>query len=134
MPPVASTLDPQTQADIDFVVREFSNHVRRDEIKQSMMARRSLSWSEAEEFVSYVESNYRRSIVARQTPLFLFLAVGSLIVGCALLAYVVFQLHQYGIPASRLATRRLIGEGITGAVLLLSGFVGLIQTIAALRE
>lgn len=127
------TPDPQLQADIDFVVREFSNHVRRDEIKQNMMARRGLSWNEAEEFVGYVETNHRRSIAARQMPLFLVLAVGSLVVGCALLSYAGVRLVD-NIPDSRLDMRRIIGGLVTGAMLLLGGIVGLIQTFAALRK
>lgn len=125
---------PQTQADIDFVVGEFSNHTRRDEIKQNMMMRRGLSWSEAEEFVSHVEQNYGRAIVARQTPLFLLMAIGSLIVGCALLIYVIWQLQTYGMPVSRFDVRRIVGGAVTGGLLFISGVVGLIQTMAALRK
>jgi hypothetical protein len=129
----APALDPQMQADIDFVVREFSNHVRREEIKQQVMMRRGLSWNEAEEFVSFVETNYRRNIAARQTPLFLVLGIGSLIAGFLMLVYVIWRL-QSGIPLNPLAMRSIIGSGVTGALLFVGGIIGLIQTLAALRK
>lgn len=127
------TPDPQLQADIDFVVREFSNHVRRNEIKQSMMERRNLTWNEAEQFVSYVESNHRRSIAVRQLPLFVVLAIGSLVGGCALLSYTGVRLID-GIPESPFVMRRLFGGLMTGGTMFLGGIVGFWQTFAALHK
>lgn len=127
------TPDPQLQADIDFVVREFSNHVRRNEIKQSMMERRDLTWNEAEHFVSFVETNYRHSIAARQTPLFLVLAIGSLIGGCGLLGYAVVVLVHGG-PPSPLEMRVIYRSAAGGTAMFVGGIVGFWQTFAALLK
>lgn len=126
-------LDQPMQADIDFVVREFSNHVRRNEIKQSMMERRGLSWNEAEEFVSYVEQHHRHSIAARQMPFLVFLAIASLISGCALLGYTLWLL-RFGIPRNPLMIRPLLWMLGTSAAMLIGGVVGLVQTLTALYK
>lgn len=125
-------LDPQTETDINFVVRELSSQVRRDEIKQHMMARRGISWDEAEEFVAFVERTYRQDIALRQTPLLLVLAFASIIGGVGLVLYAIWRLRS-GIPLTPRGHSRLVGSLGAGVFLIISGIVGLIQTVAALR-
>jgi hypothetical protein len=121
----------QFEADITFVVGEFGKHVGREAVVRGLIERRGCSWSEAEEFIAFVELKHRTRIAARQSPLLIFLGTLTLIAGlvaltrCSLL--ISWQLRATGFFDPRL----FIGAA-TGLAMISGSLIGLWQTIRSL--
>jgi hypothetical protein len=69
-----------------FIIKELGRHHSHKEIVEKICRRSTLNWTEAEQLVVLVEAQHRRVIASRQTPLLLFISVGTLILGIGLLA------------------------------------------------
>ncbi len=113
------------------VVNDLSKHRSRNEIVRMLCEECAMNWTEAEQFVKKVEAENAHTIARKQGPLMLFLSIGSLLVGAALLAYgaeffmALFQGNALSIVLSaRSAYIRLAGS-VTGLGMVIGGFIGL---------
>jgi hypothetical protein len=70
-----------------FIIKELSKHRDRKDIVQKICEREGLNWKDADRLITLVEANYRRTIATRQSPLLLFLSIGTLLLGIGLLAF-----------------------------------------------
>ncbi len=119
--------EPLTQR----VVNELSKHRSRNEIIRMLCEEGGMNWTAAEQFVKKVEAEHAHTIARKQGPLMIFLSIGSLLVGAALLAYgaeffaALFQGDALSIILSaRSAYLRLAGS-VTGLGMVIGGFIGL---------
>ncbi len=113
------------------VVDELSRHRSRNEIIRSVCEESSMNWPQAEQFVQKVETEHAHTIARKQSPLMIFLSIGSLLVGAALLAYgaeffvALFKGDALSVILSaRSAYLRLISS-LTGLGMVIGGLIGL---------
>ncbi len=122
------------------VVKELARQRSRNEIIRTLCEESSMNWPEAEQFVKKVEAEHAHAIARKQGPLMVFLSIGSLLVGAALLAYgaeffmALFQGDALSIILSaRNAYLRLIGS-LTGLGMVIGGLIGLYNTMQRFFE
>src|SRR5512138_174998 len=120
------------------IVKDLAKHRSRNEITRSVCEEGGLNWPEAERLIKEVEQEHSRTIARRQGPLMIFLSIGTLLIGIALLIYglefftAFFQgntLEQ--VLSLRSAYLRLIG-GFTGLAMTAGGLIGLWKTVTPL--
>jgi hypothetical protein len=70
-----------------FIIKELSHHHDRGEIIRKVCEQTTLSWSEAERTMENVAAQNKKKIAARQSPLLIFMSIGTLVIGIGLLAY-----------------------------------------------
>jgi hypothetical protein len=114
-----------------FIIKELGKHHDRKEIVRKVCEQSQLTWKEAEQLITLVESQHKRTIAGRQTPLLLFLSIGTLLIGLGLLAFnlqILFAFFQSDVLGQVLSLQssyyRLIGL-ITGLGMTVGGLVGL---------
>lgn len=122
------------------VVNDIARHRSRNEIIRAICEETSMNWPEAEQFVKKIEMEHAHAIAGKQSPLMVFLSVGSLLIGLALLAYGAefFMAFFSGSPLSailsiRSAYLRLAGS-LTGLGMVIGGLIGLYNTFARYFE
>jgi hypothetical protein len=69
-----------------FIIKELAKHSDRKDIVRKVCARAELAWKDAERLIALVEAQHRQSINIPRTPWLLFLSIGTLLLGIALLA------------------------------------------------
>lgn len=121
-----------------FIIKELGKHHDRKEIIRNVCERSELDWKGAERLVALVESEHKGTITSRQTPLLLFLSIGTLLIGLGLLAFnmqIVVAFFQKDVLSQILALQsgyyRLIGL-ITGLGMTVGGLVGLWKAFGSL--
>jgi hypothetical protein len=120
-----------------FIVKELSRHHDRNEIVRSVCERSTLGWDQAERLIAEVEFQNKRKIATRQSPLLIFMSIGTLVIGIGLLAYnmelliAIFNLDLLNqILSLRSGYYRLAGL-VTGAGMIIGGFYGSWNVIAS---
>jgi hypothetical protein len=121
-----------------FIIKELGKHHAHKDIIQKVCERSTLNWKEAEELIILVEAQNKRAIAGRQTPLLLFISVGTLLVGIGLLAFnmqVISTFIQKDIVGQVLSVQssyyRLAGL-VTGLGMTAGGMVGLWRAFGAI--
>ncbi len=122
------------------VVEELSKHHSSNEIVRMVCEETGVNWSEAEHMVKQVVTEHARTIVRRQSPLLIFLSIGSLVIGAAMLAYSAefFMAFFQGQPldmilSARMGYYRIVGA-LTGTGMVIGGLLGLYNTFAKYFE
>jgi hypothetical protein len=121
-----------------FVVKELSKHHDHKEIIRRVCERGGLTWKDAERFVTLVEAQHRRTIAVRQTPLLLFISIGTLLLGIGLLAFNMqfllgfFQKDMLGQVLSLQSSYYQILSLITGFGMTVGGLIGLWRAFGAI--
>ncbi len=69
-----------------FIIKELSKRRDRKDIVRKVCERAELAWKDAERLITLVEAQHRQSIKIPRTPWLLFLSIGTLLLGIALLA------------------------------------------------
>ena len=120
-----------------FIIKELGKHHSHKEIIEKICQQSTLNWTEAEQLVVLVEAQHRRVIAGRQTPLLLFISIGTLLLGVGLLAMnlqVLTGLFQKDLLAQLLSAQssyyRIIGL-VTGLGMTGGGLVGLWRALGA---
>lgn len=122
----------------NLIIKELSRHKDRKEIVQKVCEQSTLNWSEAERLVEEFASQNKRKIAARQSPLLIFLSIGTLVLGIGLLAYNVkfvmdfFQKDTMGQILSLQSGYYRVAALVTGLGMTIGGFYGMWNTLAAL--
>lgn len=122
----------------NLIIKELSRHKDRKEIVQKVCEQSTLNWSEAERLVEEFASQNKRKIAARQSPLLIFLSIGTLVLGIGLLAYNVkfvmdfFQKDTMGQILSLQSGYYRVATLVTGVGMTIGGFYGMWNTLAAL--
>ncbi len=121
-----------------FIIKELGKHHDRKEIIRRLCEQSQLNWNEAEQLIALVEAQHKRTIAVRQTPLLLFLSIGTLVIGLGLLAFnmqVLLAFFQKDLLAQVLSVQsgyyRLIGL-ITGLAMTIGGMAGLWRAFGAI--
>ena len=121
-----------------FIIKELSKHRNRKDIIHRICEREGLNWKDAERLITLVESNHRRTIASRQTPMLLFLSIGTLLLGIGLLAFnmqILMAFFQKDVLDQVLSLQssyyRLLGL-ITGLGMTVGGLVGLWNAFGAI--
>ena len=121
-----------------FIIKELSRHRNRKDIVQRICEREGLNWKDAERLITLVEANHSRTIATRQTPLLLFLSIGTLLLGIGLLAFnmqILLALFQNDVMGQLLSLQsnyyRMIGL-LTGLGMTVGGLVGLWKAFGAI--
>ena len=121
-----------------FIIKELSRHRNRKDIVQRICEREGLNWKDAERLITLVEANHSRTIATRQTPLLLFLSIGTLLLGIGLLAFnmqILLALFQNDVLGQLLSLQssyyRMIGL-LTGLGMTVGGLVGLWKAFGAI--
>ena len=122
----------------NFIIKELSRQTTRQNLVSKLCERTTLSWGEAEALIKDVEAQHRRKIATRQSPLLVFLSIGTLLLGLGLLIYnIEFFIHlfQGSTVEQLLIVRRgyyMLVQIATGLGMTAGGLYGLWQTLAAL--
>ena len=121
-----------------FIVKELGKHHDRKEIVRKVCEQSQLNWKEAEQLIALVESQHKRTIATRQTPLLLFLSIGTLLIGIGLLAFnmqILLAFFHRDLLGQALSLQssyyRMIGL-VTGLGMTVGGLVGLWRAFGAL--
>jgi hypothetical protein len=122
---------------ISLIIKELSRHRDRQEIVRKICEASTLTWSEAEKFITEVEDQNKRKIAVRRGPLLLFLSIGTLVLGIGLLAYnmeliiAIFNRDLFGqILGLQGGYYRLVGLA-TGLAMTIGGLYGIWTTLAS---
>lgn len=121
-----------------FIIKELSRHRDRRDIVQRICEREGLNWKDAEHLVTLVEANHSRTIATRQTPLLLFLSIGTLLLGIGLLAFnmqvllAFFQKDVLGQLLSLQSSYYQVLGLLTGLGMTVGGLVGLWKAFGAI--
>ena len=122
----------------NLIIKELSRHTNRNEIAQKVCEQSNLNWGEAERLIEEVANQNKRKIATRQSPLLIFLSIGTLALGIGLLAYNVkfvmdfFQRDTVGQILSVQSGYYRVAELVTGLGMTIGGFYGMWKTLAAL--
>jgi hypothetical protein len=141
-PPAPLAVGGYAREVVDFVVREYGRHRSRDEIIRALSEQHRLAWNDAQELMSKVEQDHRKTIAVRQSPFFVFLGIATIIGGCIMAGRAGFLLYYAynnatelgalgAIPNPR-AIGFAVGQLITGIAMVLGATIGLGQTIKEL--
>ena len=121
-----------------FIIKELSRHRNRKDIVQRICEREGLNWKDAERLITLVEANHSRTIATRQTPLLLFLSIGTLLLGIGLLVFnmqILLALFQNDVLGQLLSLQssyyRMIGL-LSGLGMTVGGLVGLWKAFGAI--
>jgi hypothetical protein len=121
-----------------FIIKELGKQRSRQDIIQKVCEQGGLHWKEAERLIALVEAQHKRTIATRQTPLLLFLSIGTLLIGIGLLAFnmqilsAFFQKDVLGqILSLQSSYYRIIGL-VTGLGMTVGGLVGLWKAFGAI--
>jgi hypothetical protein len=121
-----------------FIIKELGKHHSQKEIIEKICQRSTLNWTEAEQLVVLVEAQHRRAIAGRQTPLLLFISIGTLLLGLSLLAMnlqLFVAIFDKDLLAQLLSAQssyyRIIGL-VTGLGMTGGGLVGLWRALGTL--
>ena len=122
----------------NLIIKELSKHHERKEVAQKVCEQSNLNWSEAERLIDQVETQHRRKIVGRQSPLLIFMSIGTLLLGLGLLAYnMQFLIHFFQrdtleqILSLRSGYYEIAGL-LTGFGMTIGGLYGVWKTLASL--
>jgi hypothetical protein len=121
-----------------FVVKELGKHHDRNEIIRKVCEQGGLEWKDAERLIVLVEAQNKRTIAVRQTPLLLFLSIGTLLIGTGLVAFNIeilgafFQKDVLGQVLSLQSSYYRIGGLFTGLGMTVGGLVGLWKAFGAI--
>ena len=122
----------------NLIVKELSKHRDRKEITHIVCEHSYLNWNEAEKLVEQVATQNKRTVAARQSPLLIFLSIGTLILGIGFLAYNLqffisfFQTDALGKLLSLQSGYYGLAGSVTGLGMTVGGFYGLWQTLRSL--
>jgi hypothetical protein len=120
------------------IIKELGKHHDRKEIVRKVCEQGGLNWKEAEQLILLVETQHKRTIAGRQTPLLLFLSIGTLLLGIGLLAFnmqILMAFFQKDVLAQILSLQSSyyrIGGLITGLGMTVGGMVGLWKAFGAI--
>ncbi len=121
-----------------FIVKELGRHHDRKEIIREVCERGGLNWKDAEQLVILVESRNKRTIAVRQTPMLLFLSIGTLLIGIGLVAYnmeIILAFFQKDLLGQILSLQggyyRVVGL-LTGLGMTAGGAAGLWKALGAI--
>jgi len=120
------------------IIQELGKHHDRKEITRKICEQSGLNWKEAEQLIGLVEAQHKRAIAGRQTPLLLFLSIGTLLLGIGLLAFnmeilmAFFQKDVLGQVLSRQSSYYRILGLLTGLGMTAGGLVGLWRAFGAI--
>src|SRR5215211_3747100 len=83
---------PRSIADMNeeftsLIIKELAKHHDRNVITRKLCEQGGLTWKEAERLITLVEAQHKHTIAKRQSPLLLFLSIGTLVLGIGLLAF-----------------------------------------------
>jgi hypothetical protein len=121
-----------------FIIKELGKQRSRQDIIQKVCERGGLHWKDAERLIALVEAKHKRTIATRQTPLLLFLSIGTLLIGIGLLAFnmqillAFFQKDVLGQILSLQSSYYQIIGLITGLGMTVGGMVGLWKAFGAI--
>ncbi len=117
------------------IVAELARHHNRNDIIQMVCDKAGMEWPEAEYWVKRVEADQAHAIARKEGPLLIFVSIGTLLIGAAMLAYSAefFLAFFQGQPLDMLLSLRsgyyrLIG-GVTGIGMVIGGLIGLYNTV-----
>ena len=120
------------------IIKELGRHRDRKDIIQKICERDGLNWQEAEQLITLVEAQNRRAIATRQTPLLLFMSIGTLLLGIGLLVINMdilsgfFQKDLLGQALSLQSSYYRVLGLITGLGMTAGGLVGLWKAFEAI--
>ncbi len=122
----------------NIIIKELGKHHDRKEIARKVCEQGGLNWKEAEQLILLVEAQHKRTIAGRQTPLLLFLSIGTLLLGIGLLAFnmqILMAFFQKDILGQVLSLQssyyRILGL-VTGLGMTVGGMVGLWKVFGAI--
>jgi len=120
------------------IIQELGKHHDRKEITRKICEQSQLNWQEAEQLIALVEAQHKRVIAGRQTPLLLFLSIGTLLLGIGLLAFnmeILMAFFQKDVLGQVLSLQssyyRILGL-FTGMGMTAGGLVGLWRAFGAI--
>jgi len=126
-----------TQETTSFVISELAKHRNRNDLIMALCEKTGSSWDQAQRLVQQVESENRKAIKARQSPLLIIIGVGIVISGLLLATYtVVITLNGtiilfLDIPIPYLGNATYF---CTGLAMMGGGVVGLLRTARSLVQ
>jgi hypothetical protein len=121
-----------------FIIKELGKQRSRQNIIQKVCERGGLHWKDAERLIALVEAQHKRTIATRQTPLLLFLSIGTLLIGIGLLAFnlqLLLAFFQKDVLGQVLSVQgsyyQMIGL-FTGLGMTVGGMIGLWKAVGAI--
>jgi hypothetical protein len=121
-----------------FIIKELGKQHSRQDIIQKVCERGGLHWKDADRLIALVEAQHKRTIATRQTPLLLFLSIGTLLIGIGLLAFnmqILLAFFQKDVLGQILSLQGSYYQAIglvTGLGMTVGGMVGLWKAFGAI--
>ena len=122
----------------NLIIKELSHHHDRNSVISKVCDQSTLTWGEAERLIAEVETQNKRKIASRQSPLLIFLSIVTLLLGIWLLAYNIQFLLSFsqkdtlGQILSLRSGYYRIAQLAAGLGMTVGGLYGIWKTLAAL--
>jgi len=134
-----SEIEP-SEALVQFVISQLGRHHSRNDIVHKLCEQEGWPWKQAERFVRQVEIQHHHKIAARQSPIIIFLGVGSLITGTIIAIFTGVTLVGWvGNPSmanpGQVENMAYYGVAfVTGLGMVIGGIAGIWRTRSLLRQ
>ncbi len=134
-----SEIEPAEKV-VQFVISQLGRHHSRNDIIQRLCEQEGWPWKQAERFVRKVEIQHHHKIAARQSPIIIFLGVGSLITGTAIAIFTGVTLvgwigHPSVANPGQVENIAYYGVAfVTGLGMVIGGIAGIWRTRNLLRQ
>jgi hypothetical protein len=122
---------------VEWVVRDLGRQRNRNDIIRVLCEETQLPWRQVERFVRRVEIEHYDRIAARQSPLVIFLGIGSIVGGLLLMGYTVYitlaghTINLSGVPVPYLENGAYF---VTGAAMVIGGLAGIWRAVMLMRR
>jgi hypothetical protein len=122
------------------IVRDLVKQRDRNDIIEAVCEQGGLDWQQSEELVQQVETEQAHAIARGQTPLMIFLSVGTVAIGMLFLAYSI-QILKLIFRANPLAGILLLASnnvplavGVIGLAMIAGGMIGMWKMLSRYFE
>lgn len=121
----------------NLIIKELGKNHDRQEIVRKICEVSTMNWGEAEKLVQDVESQNKRKIAAKRGPFLIFVSIGTLLLGIALLVYnmeiliAIFNRDLLGQVLSLQSGYYRIVSLVTGFGMTIGGFYGVWTTLGS---
>jgi hypothetical protein len=134
-----SEIEPAEKV-VQFVISQLGRHHSRNDIIQRLCEQEGWPWKQAERFVRKVEIQHHHKIAARQSPIIIFLGVGSLIAGAVIVVFTGVSLVEWVNHPSVTNPEQVenspyyVAAFVTGLGMVIGGIAGIWRAVSSIRE
>ena len=137
-PPIGGKIgEAITQENTAFVISELGKHRNRNDLIMALCEKTGGSWNEMLRFVQQVESQNRKKITTRQSPILIMIGVTTILMGLVLTVYMAIETWHganYFLIGTPIPYSGNVFYGVTGLGMLGGGTLGTLRTLRSLMK